>query len=524
MEVLESTAIKVSNPINGTILYEIDEITDEQAKGYFTKATVVQKEIQAMSVAQRVTEVLKIRDYVIANSDFILDCIIAETGKARTDAFAAEVFEVTDVVDVYTKLAPKQLKDQNMNWPIFLMEKKSKQFREPLGTVLVITPWNFPFYQVIVPSLMSFLAGNATIVKPSEVTPLKPLWEHFFANSGFMKDAIQVIVGGKETGAKLLALRPDKVHFTGSVNTGRRLMEACAKQLIPIDLELGGKDPSIVFDDVDIDRTVNGIMWGAFTNAGQNCTGIERLYVQEGVYDKLVPFLVERTKRLRTSHPGRDTSSPEDCDVGAITASFQVRIIEDHIEDALAKGATLLCGGIQEKGSHHIPPTIFENCNHSMKIASEETFGPTLAIMKFKTEEEAIALANDSVYGLSASVWSKDVARGTRVARAIKAGNVCVNNHMLNEANPYLPFGGVKDSGIGRFKGEDGLLAFCNLKSVLLDKQGKLIEPQWYPYTHTKYKLLYAVMVSWFGKSRNWFKFIANVLPLDGIGNKEKFK
>ncbi len=524
MTVLESTAIKISNPINGSILYEIDEITNEQAKAHFDKARDVQVKIQAMSVEQRVAEVYKIRDYVIANSDFILDCIIAETGKARTDAFAAEVFEVTDVIDVYNKLAPKQLKDQKMNWPIFLMEKTSRQFREPLGTVLVITPWNFPFYQVIVPSLMSFLAGNATIVKPSEVTPLKPLWDHFFAHSGFMKDAIQVVVGGKETGAKLLAQRPDKVHFTGSVHTGRKLMEACSKQLIPIDLELGGKDPSIVFDDVDIDRTANGIMWGAFTNAGQNCTGIERLYVQEGIYDQLVPYLVERTQRLRTSHPGRDTKSPADCDVGAITAPFQVKIIEEHIEDAIAKGAKLLCGGIQEKGSHHIPPTIFENCTHEMKIASEETFGPTLAIMKFKTEEEAIRLANDSPYGLSASVWTKDAARGVRVARAIKAGNVCINNHMLNEANPYLPFGGVKDSGIGRFKGEDGLLAFCNLKSVLIDKQGKLIEPQWYPYTESKYKLLYAVMLSWFGKSRNYFKFVKNVLPLDSIGNKEKFK
>jgi len=524
MEVITSTSIKVNNPIKNTTLYEIDEISDAQAKEHFEKAKSVQQKIQAMTVEARIAEVNKIRDYVIAHSDFILDCIIAETGKARTDAFAAEVFEVTDVIDVYKKLAPKLLKDKKVSQPIFLMEKKSRQFIEPLGTILVITPWNFPFYQVIVPSLMAFLAGNAVVVKPSEVTPLKPLWEHFFANSGFMKDAIQVVVGGKETGAKLLALRPDKVHFTGSVNTGRKLMEACAKQLIPIDLELGGKDPSIVFDDVDIDRTVNGIMWGAFTNAGQNCTGIERLYVQEGIYDKLVPFLVERTKRLRTSNPNRDTSSPEDCDVGAVTASFQVKIIEDHIEDAIAKGATLLCGGIQEKGSHHIPPTIFENCNHGMKIASEETFGPTLAIMKFKTEEEAIALANDSVYGLSASVWSKDLDRGTRVARAIKAGNVCVNNHMLNEANPYLPFGGIKDSGIGRFKGEDGLLTFCNLKSVLLDKQGKLIEPQWYPYTNSKYKLLHAVMLAWFGKSRNWIKFISNVLPLDGIGNKEKFK
>lgn len=524
MDVLTSTAIKVINPISNTILYEIDDPSDAQVQDIFQRAKNVQQKIQAMSVEDRIKEVEKIRDYVIQYSDLILDAIIAETGKARTDAFAAEVFEVTDVIDVYKKLAPKFLKDKKMPQPIFLMEKKSRQFIEPLGTVLVITPWNFPFYQVIVPALMSFLAGNATIVKPSEVTPLKPLWDHFFANSGFMKDAVQVVIGGKETGAKLIAQRPDKVHFTGSVGTGRKLGEICGKMLIPVDLELGGKDPSIVFDDVDIERTANGIMWGAFTNAGQNCTGIERLYVQEGIYDKLVPFIVERTKRLRTSHPGRNTKSAEDCDVGAITAPFQVKIIEDHIEDALAKGAKLACGGIQEKGSHHIPPTILENCNHSMKVAYEETFGPTLAIMKFKTEEEAIALANDSPYGLSASVWTKNADRGIRVARAIKCGNVCINNHMLNEANPYLPFGGTKDSGIGRFKGEDGLLAFCNLKSVLIDKQGKLIEPQWYPYTESKYKLLHAVMLSWFGKSRNYVKFIKNVLPLDSIGNKEKFK
>lgn len=524
MTALDSTAIKIVNPINSTILYEIDEITEQQAQSIFEKARAIQPKIQAMSIGQRIAEVYKIRDYVIQHSDFILDCIIAETGKSRTDAFAAEVFEVTDVIDVYRKLAPKTLKDRKVPQPIFLLEKKSMQFIEPLGTVLIITPWNFPFYQVIVPALMSFLAGNSSIVKPSEVTPLKPLWEHFFANSGFMKDAIQVIVGGKETGARLLAHRPEKVHFTGSVRTGKKLMEACSQQLIPIDLELGGKDPSIVFDDVDIDRTVNGIMWGAFTNAGQNCTGIERLYVQEGIYDTLVPYLVERTKRLKTSHPDRNTKSPADCDVGAVTAAFQVKIIEEHIEDAIAKGAKLLCGGIQEKGSHHIPPTILENCNHTMKVASEETFGPTLAIMKFKTEEEAIRLANDSPYGLSASVWTKDAERGKRVARAIKCGNVCINNHMLNEANPYLPFGGTKDSGIGRFKGEDGLLAFCNLKSVLIDKQGKLIEPQWYPFTESKYKLLHAVMLSWFGKSRNYLKFVKNVLPLDSIGNKEKFK
>jgi acyl-CoA reductase-like NAD-dependent aldehyde dehydrogenase len=518
---MENT-ITIKNPINGQLLYTLKDPSSEELSKIMNTAREMQPIIRAMSLNDRMAELDKVMQYVLEHGDFILDCIIAETGKSRTDAFTAEVFEVCDVIDVYKKMAPKVLKDQSLPVPIFLMGKKAQQWREPLGTIMVITPWNFPFYQVIVPAMMAFLAGNSVVVKPSEVTPLKPLWDHFFQHCGFMKDAIQVVLGGKDTGAGLIKLRPNKVHFTGSVNTGKRIMALCAEQLTPVDLELGGKDPAIVFDDVQMDRTVNGIMWGAFTNGGQNCTGIERLYVQEGIYDKFMQELVAKTKLLRTSHPNRDTKSPEDCDVGAITAPFQVSIIEDHIEDAISKGAQLLCGGIQEKGSHHIPPTILGGCTKEMKVYSEETFGPTIAVMKFKTEEEAILLANDSPYGLGASVWTSDMKRGERVARALFVGNICINNHMINEANPYLPFGGVKDSGIGRFKGEEGLLTFCNLKSVIIEKQSDIIEPHWYPYTKEKDTLLRNLMSAYFSKSKNWIKFAVNGLKLDSIGKKQK--
>ena len=239
MDIQNQTVIPVENPINGKVLYEIND-NPENVASYYKIADEVQQKIQAMSIKERIAEVDKINQYVLDHSDFILDCIIAETGKARTDAFAAEVFEVGDVIDVYKKLAPKLLKDKNIDMPVFLMGKKCKQYFEPLGTVLVITPWNFPFYQVIVPSLLSFLAGNATIAKPSEVTPLKPLWDHFFANSGFMKDAIQVVFGGKQVGAALIQQRPHKIHFTGSVKSGKIIGKLAAEQLIPVDLELGG--------------------------------------------------------------------------------------------------------------------------------------------------------------------------------------------------------------------------------------------------------------------------------------------
>jgi acyl-CoA reductase-like NAD-dependent aldehyde dehydrogenase len=212
----------IKNPITGNILYELKDPSSVELQKVMETARQMQPIIRAMSIEDRIKEVDKIMAYVLEHADFILDRIIEETGKARTDAYAAEVFEVCDVIDVYKKMAPKVLADKKLPVPIFLMGKKARQWKEPLGTIMVITPWNFPFYQVIVPALMAFLAGNSVVVKPSEVTPLQPLWKHFFEKSDFMKDAIQVVCGGKTVGAELIEMRPDKIHFTGSVRTGKK--------------------------------------------------------------------------------------------------------------------------------------------------------------------------------------------------------------------------------------------------------------------------------------------------------------
>jgi acyl-CoA reductase-like NAD-dependent aldehyde dehydrogenase len=514
----------VQNPITGEILYTIEGPSDDQIDAAYEKAAEVQKYVGSLSVNERVKEVLKLSDWILANYDHVMDKLIEETGKARFDAFTSEIFAVLDAIDYYKGHAKKILADKKVHTPIFQLGKKSRIYYEPLGTVLVITPWNYPFFQGIVPSILAFLAGNAVIIKPSELTPLKGLWEKMIADSGFLPGAFQFVYGGRETGGRLIDQRPDKIHFTGSVRAGKAIMAKAAEQLIPTDLELGGKDPAIVFDDVNIERTVNGIMWGALTTAGQSCTSIERLYVQETIYDDLVDMLVDRTKKLRLSMPNRDTSQPDDCDIGTVTSPAQVAIIESHIEEALEKGATLLCGGVIEKGSHHMVPTIVADVDHSMKIASEETFGPVIAVMKFKTEDEAIELANDSPYGLSASVWSADLKRADRVARAIKTGNVSINNHMLTEANAALPFGGVKDSGIGRFKGDEGLTTFCNSKSVLVDKQSENIDPHWYPFTNSKFQMLAELSESYFRRRKKWIKFAKNGLKADSIGKKEKIK
>lgn len=523
-ETATSSTIDVISPITLEKLYDISETEQDGIDQAYRKARDVQTRIAAMTIKERVNEVLKLRDYIIENREELMTRVIKETGKSRVDAFTSELFEICDVIHVFAHKAKKVLSDQKVPTPIVLMGKKSKIIYQPLGTILIIPPWNYPLYQGIVPSILAFLAGNAVIVKPSEATPLKGVFEKMFEKSGFLKDAVQIVYGSGITGQRLIDGRPDKIHFTGSCKTGRKVMAQAAQYLIPVDLELGGKDPSIVFDDVNLERTVNGVMWGGFTTGGQSCTSIERLYVQEGIYDEFVAMIVDKTKKLRPSHEKRNIEDPEDCDVGCITTAFQVEIIESHIKDAVEKGAKVLCGGSREGNSRHFPPTIVVDVDHTMLIMTEETFGPVIPIMKFKTEEGAIKLGNDSPYGLSASVWSKDLKRCERVARALVTGNVSINNHMLTEGNPHLPFGGVKDSGFGRYKGDAGLLTFSNSKSILIDKQSKLIEPHWYPFTATKYRMLTDIVTSFFSKKKNWVKFAITGIKLDSIGNKEKIK
>lgn len=512
----------IQNPINKKKLYEIEEANIQQVEKVFHIAREMQAVLKNMPVKKRVEEILKINDYVITHREEIITRIVEETGKSRFDALSSEIFELCDFIDHFKKAAPKLLKDKKVHTPIVLMGKKSKVVFEPLGTILIITPWNYPFYQMLLPSLLAFLSGNASIIKPSELTPLKGLIEKILLESGFLKDAIQVIYGGKETGKQLIDAKPDKIHFTGSVETGKKIMEQAAKHLIPVDLELGGKDPAIVFEDVNIERTANGLLWGSFTNCGQSCTSIERLYVQESIYEELINKLTYNISKLKASDENRNYSEPGDCDMGCMTSESQIQIVEAHILDAVQKGAKVITGGKRIPGSLHFPPTLIVDVNHTMKIAMEETFGPLLPVMKFKAENEAIQLANDSSYGLSASVWSKDLERAERVARNLEVGNVSINNCMLTEANPALPFGGVKNSGFGRIKGEWGLLSFVNVKSILIDKQSSIIEAHWYPHTKTKYTLLTSLIIFLFSRSRNLIKFATVGMKLDKIGSKEK--
>lgn len=463
----------------------------------FERARAGARSLRRLSVAERVRHIAALRDVVLRRREEIVDRIQQDTGKTRSDALISEVFGVLDNLAWLEKAAVKALRDRKVHTPPTLMGKTSWIWYEPLGTILIVSPWNYPFYQALVPIAVAVVTGNTVVYKPSEWTPLRGLVEDLLAEAQFAPNWVQIAYGDGRVGAELIDQRPDKIMFTGSTRTGRKILAQAANHLVPVELELGGKDAMVVFADANLERAAAGAAWGALTNTGQSCTSVERIYVQDAVYPAFRDALVRAVQRVK-----QEVDRDGDADIGAMTTDFQVRIVREQVEDARRKGARFLTGESWDGTSRLIPPMVVDNVSSDMLLIREETFGPLLPLVPFSDEAEAIRLAEGSEYGLTASVWSKDLARARRVARALRTGGVSINNVMVTEGNPALPFGGVKQSGFGRYKGEAGLHAFCNLKSVIVDKDSGKIEANWYPYTSEKYRLFSALTVSLFGRDR----------------------
>jgi acyl-CoA reductase-like NAD-dependent aldehyde dehydrogenase len=480
------------------------------------KARGAAAEISALSLDERARRCGNLKRAILGRLDEIVERLTRDTGKPRTDALVSEVFSTLDYLNFLEEQAPKVLAQQRVPTPVVLFGKRSRIRYDPLGTVLVISPWNYPFYLGLVPSLSAFAAGNAVLYKPSEWTPLEGLLEGLFAQAGIDESWIQVIYGDGAVASALIETRPERIVFTGSVATGRKVLAQAAPHLIPVTLELGGKDPMIVFADADLDRAAAGALWGGLTNLGQSCTSVERLYIQRPVFDDLKARLVARASRL-TQKTDRDTA----VDLGKMTTPFQVDIIRRQLEEAVARGARVLTGASWDGKSPEIPPIVVEGMPADCALLREETFGPVLPLVPFDSEAEALALANDSAFGLSASVWTKDPARADRMVAALKTGNVSVNNVMLTEGNPWLPFGGVGSSGFGRTKGVAGLRELTNIKSVLYDKNAKKFEANWFPYTREKYRLFRELTLALF--QDGWmkiFRFLVVALQLESVSQK----
>jgi succinate-semialdehyde dehydrogenase/glutarate-semialdehyde dehydrogenase len=426
---------------------------------------------------------------LLGRQDEFAAAIARETGKPEFEAIAAEIAPACDALEFYAKRARRILAERSV--PLHLLKtKKLRLVYKPLGVVGIITPWNFPFILALNPTVQALAAGNAVVLKPSEVTPHGGrLVEELFRAAGLPDGLVTCVLGDGETGAALLESGVDKIAFTGSVRTGRKVAEACGRNLIPCTLELGGKDPMLVCADADLERAANGAVFGAFANAGQVCVSTERVYVVESVADEFVRRVVDKTAALRQGTGG-------EADVGPLCWPHQLQVVERHVEDARSRGARVLTGGRRNPDYPGLfyEPTVLTDVDHEMLVMREESFGPLMPIMRVRDEEEGLRLANDSRYGLNASVWTRDKRRGLELARAIESGCAVVNDCMITYGIPESPFGGVRESGIGRVNGEIGLKSYCQVQSLVVDRFGSKSELLWFPYGARKARWLRRVM------------------------------
>ena len=461
--------LKLTSPVTLQPLGEIVCANEADVSAAYARAESDQLAWGAKSVKQRVEAVQKLLPVLLNNSEAIVDTVVSETGKARTDALLMEIYAACDSVSYYCRRAEKFLRPEKPRAHGFLGLSKTIELHfKPLGVVGIITPWNGPFILAINPTVQAILAGNAVLLKPSEVTPESGRWlEKVCKEAGLPDGLVQVLIGDGQTGAALVESAVKKIAFTGSVATGQRIAESCGRQLKPCTMELGGKDAMIVCADADIDGAVTGAIIGSCMNSGHYCCGTERIYVVEAVYDRFLEKAIEGVQALRQ---GSEYGFDED--VGAVFWDKQMAIIEGQVDEAVANGAKVHVGGKRNpnlNGLYYLP-TVMTDLNHEMAIMRDENFGPIVCVVKVKDEAEAIAMANDSQYGLHGNVWTQDKQKGIDIARQIDTGGVSVNDMAVGYGVHAAPFGGRKDSGVGQVNGKVGLRGYSFCQPVISDR------------------------------------------------------
>jgi acyl-CoA reductase-like NAD-dependent aldehyde dehydrogenase len=496
----DGSQIPVENPATGETIGHVPDMGAAEVKHMVEIARAAQPAWAEMGFEARAKIFYRARKWLVDNRERVARTIVEETGKTYEDALLAEVLFIADSFGYWAKSAPKHLKDEKVrSHSPFMLGRKLLVRYQPRGVIGVIGPWNYPLTNCFGDGLAALAAGNAVIFKPSEVTPFTTmLMQECMREAGLPDGVMQVATGRGGTGAALIE-HVDYVMFTGSVSTGRKVAAEAGKSLTPHSLELGGKDPMIVLRDADLERAANGAVYWAMANGGQICQAIERVYVEEPVYDEFVNKVVEKTRVLRQGVPG----GPGAVDVGAVTFEPQIETIEDHVQDAIAKGAKVLVGGRRGPGPGRFwEPTVVVDVNHDMKLMQDETFGPILPVMKVHDEAEALRLANDSRYGLNSSVWTKDLAKGERLASQLQAGSTCVNDAVTNYGAQELPFGGVKESGIGVRHSAAGIRKYCNAHAIVVTRFAMRRELYWFPSSKRTAKLLERIIVLMYGREK----------------------
>ena len=479
---LETAELIAHDPATGEEIGSAPLTMPEDVARAVGRARGAQSAWARASFRERGRVIMKARRIVLKELEEIALLITRETGKPVSEAIAMEIVPTLDLMHYFARHTGSLLRRERIGLGLYgWMGRSSYTVCKPLGVVGIISPWNFPWATPLDEVVMALMAGNAVVIKPSELTPLTGLKiKDVFARAGMAEGLLQVVTGDGSTGAALVGAGVDKIMFTGSVATGKRVAEAAAKYLTPVVLELGGKDPMVVLDDANIENAARGAVWGAFANSGQCCAAVERCYVHESIAAQFIKAVVDETKRLRQGDPTTKNS-----DIGAMTSERQLRIVERHVYEATARGAVALTGGkrVPNAPGPFFEPTVLTNVNHDMDVMREETFGPVLPIMTFKTDDEAVRLANDSVYGLTASVWTRDIARGKRLAERIDAGTVTVNEVLYTHAIAQTPWGGVKQSGFGRTHGRAGLMELVNRQHIHVNWIPFMPDVWWFKYT-----------------------------------------
>lgn len=476
------------DPSTGASLGDFPISTPEQVRNAVARARKAFPAWKQTSLEDRLRHLGKLREVIEQHGEDYARRISQDTGKPLGDSLLTELMSIPLFIEYYRKNAGDILGRKKVSGSILFPGKNNYVEYFPMGVIGVISPWNFPFQLAMVPVISALIAGNTVVLKPSEITPITgEVIRECFERIGLPTGVVEVIQGNGATGAALVEADIDKVFFTGSLATGRRVMAAAAQKPIPVELELGGKDAMIVCHDAHLDRAAKAAVWGAFVNCGQMCVSVERLFVVDAVHDRFVQLVKNEVDALRVGSPD------EDADMGPLTSAAQRQIVERHVESAREEGATILSGGSSiARDGNFFEPTLITGVTPEMTIYREETFGPVLPIIRVKDEQEAMRLANSHQYGLNGSVWTRDIRRGIALASQMECGQCSVNELVTSVGNPILPFGGVKSSGFGRYHGPEGLIAFSHQRAIMVDRGWLTSEPFWFPYAG-KYDALHSI-------------------------------
>lgn len=474
--------IKKHSPVTGEELGEYPVFTKDEVGRAVSRARAAFPAWKSLSLEERFDHMDRLIKIINEKCEDLARIISKDTGKPLVDSLMTELISVPLFVSHYRKTAAKTLKPYKAKTPLVFAGTKSWVEYHPMGVIGVISPWNFPFQLAVIPVISALIGGNTVVLKPSEVTPLTGKMIHdLFEELALPQGTVEVVQGDGSTGAALVESDINKVFFTGSVATGRKVMAAAAQRNIPVELELGGKDAMIICEDANLERAAAAAVWGGLLNCGQVCTSVERVLVVDSIYECFLEMLKREMEKVKVGGPD------EDADMGPLISPAQFEIVKDHIADAVESGARILFGGkpMDRNGLFHLP-TLLADVTPEMKIYREETFGPVIPVIRVANECEALCLANDHMYGLTGSVWSSDIQKARTLASQMECGQVNINDVIASVANPAIPFGGIKDSGFGRYHGPEGLTSFMHQKAIMRNKGRNRTEPFWFPY-HEKY-------------------------------------